>query len=110
MRIKLRYAHAVSSVLAVLLLIPSFAWAQWEHRYPKVDDYSHHIYLEQHEFPFLSSGPVDPAPAPDGRSLAFASQGWLWLLDLDNNVAVQLTNSPAIDGRPRWSAWRPSSD
>jgi TolB protein len=86
-----------------LLLIPSFAWAQWDNRYPKVDDYTHHIYLEQHEFPFLSSGPIDPAPAPDGRSVAFASQGWLWLLDLESGVAVQLTDSPAIDGRPRWS-------
>ncbi|NNC57681.1 MAG: CehA/McbA family metallohydrolase [Woeseiaceae bacterium] len=104
MIIKPRCAHAASSALAVLLLVPSFAWAQWEHRYPKVNDYSHHIYLEQHEFPFLSSGPVDPAPAPDGKSLAFASQGWLWLLDLESNVAVQLTNGPAIDGRPRWSA------
>jgi TolB protein len=87
-----------------LLFIPSFVWAEWDYRYPKVDDYSHHVYLEQHEFPFLSSGPVDPAPAPDGKSIAFASQGWLWLLELESGVAVQLTNSPALDGRPRWSA------
>ena len=99
-----RCARSASRVLAVLLLIPSFVWAQWDNRYPKVDDYSHHIYLEQHEFPFLSSGPVDPAPAPDGKSMAFASQGWLWLLDLESGVAAQLTDGPAIDGRPRWSA------
>jgi TolB protein len=90
--------------IAALLLIPSLASAGWDSRYPKVDDYSHHVYLEQHELPFLSSGPVDPAPAPDGKSVAFASQGWLWLLDLDSGVARQLTNGPAMDGRPRWSA------
>ncbi len=89
---------------ALLTLVPSFAWAAWDNRYPKVDDYSHHVYLEQHEFPFLSSGPVDPAPAPDGKRLAFASQGWLWLLDLDSGVARQITDGPALDGRPRWSA------
>jgi len=100
------FARSAASVpgLAILLLSPSFAPAGWDNRYPKVDDYSHHVYLEQHEFPFLSSGPVDPAPSPDGQSIAFASQGWLWLLDLDDGVAVQLTDSSAIDGRPRWSA------
>ncbi|MEE4659994.1 MAG: CehA/McbA family metallohydrolase [Halieaceae bacterium] len=86
------------------LSLAGTAFAAWEHRYKKVDDYGHHIYLEQHEFPFLSSGPVDPAPSPDGRSLAFAAQGWLWLLDLDTGVATQLTDGSALDSRPRWSA------
>ena len=85
------------------MLLPPIAAAGWGNRYPKVDDYSHHVYLEQHELPFLSSGPVDPAPAPDGKTLALASQGWLWLLDLDSGVARQLTDTAAIDGRPRWS-------
>ncbi len=88
---------------ALLMLLPSFVAAGWGNRYPKVEDYSHHVYLEQHELPFLSSGPVDPAPAPDGKTLALASQGWLWLLDLDSGVARQLTDTAAIDGRPRWS-------
>ncbi len=86
-----------------LALVPVSAWAGWDNRYPRVEDYSHHVYLEQHELPFLSSGPVDPAPAPDGRTLAFASQGWLWLLELDSHIARQLTDGPALDGRPRWS-------
>ncbi len=85
------------------MLLPPIAAAGWDNRYPKVDDYSHHVYLEQHELPFLSSGPVDPAPAPDGRTLAFASQGWLWLFDLDSGIAQQLTDTAALDGRPRWS-------
>ncbi len=89
--------------LAALVLVPSVAWAGWDNRYPKVEDYSHHVYLEQHELPFLSSGPVDPAPAPDSKTLAFASQGWLWLLDVDSGVARQLTDTAAMDARPRWS-------
>ncbi|HSM30261.1 MAG TPA: CehA/McbA family metallohydrolase [Woeseiaceae bacterium] len=98
------FARPAASIPGLaIVLMPSLAAAGWDYRYPKVDDYAHHVYLEQHEFPFLSSGPVDPAPSPDGKSIAFASQGWLWLLDLDNGVAVQLTDSPAIDGRPRWS-------
>lgn len=95
--------NAILCGSAVLMLLPAIAAAGWDNRYPKVDDYSHHVYLEQHEFPFLSSGPADPAPAPDGRTLAFASQGWLWLFDLDSGVARQLTDSAALDGRPRWS-------
>jgi TolB protein len=87
----------------LLMLVPPIAAAGWENRYPKVDDYAHHVYLEQHELPFLSSGPIDPAPSPDGKTLAFAAQGWLWLLDLDSGVARQVTDTAALDGRPRWS-------
>ncbi|MEO0576859.1 MAG: hypothetical protein AAF004_15485, partial [Pseudomonadota bacterium] len=86
------------------MLLPSGATAQWEHRYTKLDDFGHHTYLEQHELPILAHGPTDPAPAPDGKHLAFAAQGWLWLLDIDSGIATQLTNSADIDARPRWSA------
>ncbi|MEL6870405.1 MAG: CehA/McbA family metallohydrolase, partial [Pseudomonadota bacterium] len=79
------------------------AGAQWEHRYAKLSDFGHHVYLEQHELPILAHGPTDPAPAPDGKTLAFAAQGWLWLLDLRTSTATQLTNGPEVDSRPRWS-------
>ncbi|NKI36365.1 CehA/McbA family metallohydrolase [Wenzhouxiangella sp. XN79A] len=77
--------------------------AQWNNRYAKLDDFGHHVYLEQHELPLLAHGPVDPAPAPDGRTLAFAARGWLWVLDLDSGVATRITDGPNVDGRPRWS-------
>jgi TolB protein len=80
------------------------AHAQWSHRYAKLDDFGHHVYLEQHELPILSHGPVDPAPAPDGRTLAFAAQGWIWRLDLGTGEATRLTRGPGVDSRPRWSA------
>ena len=95
---------ATNICLLLTVMLPTLASAGWENRYPKVEDYTHHTYLEQHEFPFLSSGPVDPAPSPDGKTLAFAAQGWLWLLDLKSSVARQITNAAEVDGRPRWSA------
>jgi TolB protein len=86
----------------ILLFVPSFADAQWTNRYPQVGR-GHHVYLEGYELPTLTAGPMDPAPSPDGSTLAFASEGWLWLLDLETRVASQLTDGGAMDSRPRWS-------
>ena len=88
--------------LMSLVCVP-FAHAQWNHRYAKLDDFNHHTYLEQHELPILAHGPTEPAPAPDGRHLAFAAQGWLWQLDLETGQATRLTDGPDLDSRPRWS-------
>ena len=85
------------------LLIASNASAQWTNRYSKLNDFGHHVYLEQHELPILAHGPTDPAPAPDGKHLAFAARGWLWNLNLETGSAVRLTKGPGIDSRPRWS-------
>lgn len=79
------------------------AAAQWTNRYPKVAGFAHHVYLEGYELPSLTVGPADPAPAPDGRRLAFASRGWLWVMDLDSGTARRVTSGPGIDARPTWS-------
>ncbi|MFN2100048.1 CehA/McbA family metallohydrolase [Altererythrobacter sp. MF3-039] len=93
---------AVSAAMAMALTIAP-ANAQWTNQYPKLDSHGHQIYLEQENLPILSSGPVYPAASPDGTTLAFAHQGWLWLLDLETRVATRLTNTKDIDARPRWS-------
>lgn len=90
-------------VLFVGLVLADSAAAQWVNRYSKLSDFNHHTYLEQHELPILAYGPTDPAPAPDGQTLAMAARGWIWQLDLATGKATQLTDGPAVDSRPRWS-------
>ena len=90
-------------ILLTLLMFSLVTQAEWTNRYPKVDGQRHHIYLESYELPILSSGPKYPAASPDGQSLAFASNGWIWILDLKTNVAKRVTAGISIDGRPRWS-------
>jgi TolB protein len=89
---------------AAALLAATHASAQWVNRYAKLEDFNHHVYLEQHELPLLAHGPIDPAPAPDGRRLALAAQGWIWLLDLETGFATRITAGAEVDARPRWSA------
>ena len=55
-----------SAVFALCLVLTATAAAQWNHRYAKLGDFNHHIYLEQHDLPAVAHGPSDPAPAPDG--------------------------------------------
>jgi TolB protein len=98
-----RAAAVLLAAGAAHLVSFSPATAQWTHRYAKLADFAHHVYLEQHELPLLGHGPMDPAPAPDGRHLAFAARGWLWQLDLETGIAARLTRGPGIDSRPRWS-------
>jgi TolB protein len=104
---KMRYqtnilAILIFSVFAQLLIV-STASAQWTNRYAKLNDFGHHVYLEQHELPILAHGPTDPAPSPDSKHLAFAARGWIWNLDLETGTALRLTKGPGIDSRPRWS-------
>ncbi|MCK7593724.1 CehA/McbA family metallohydrolase [Pseudomarimonas salicorniae] len=87
----------------VLTLAAGNAWSQWIHRYAKLSDFGHHIYLEQHELPFVAHGPIDPAASPLGGELALAAQGWIWILDLESGVARRITSGAAVDSRPRWS-------
>jgi TolB protein len=94
---------AMAAFATIALAVPAAVSAQWMHRYPKVQSFGHHVYLEQEHLPILSSGPTYPAASPDGSTLAFSHQGWIWLLDIGSGVARRLTNGAALDARPRWS-------
>jgi TolB protein len=83
------------------LVLPSLASAQWTNRYPKVEGYGHHVYLEGYELPQFTVGPID-ASVLDER-IAFASGGWLWILDTETSTARRVTRSGDIDARPAWS-------
>ena len=98
----MRYLPAMAAA-ALLASAAGPVCAQWTNQYPRVEGYGHHVYLEQEHLPILSSGPVYPAAAPDGKRLAFAHQGWIWVLDLDSRIARRITDGAAVDGRPRWS-------
>jgi len=88
---------------SLLLACDVYTHAQWTNRYPKVEGFNHHVYLEGYELPTLGIGPTDPAPSPDGRSVAIAARGWLWLLDAQSGQARRLTRGGAMDSRPAWS-------
>ena len=88
----------------LVVLAPAAVFGQWTNRYPKLDGYSHHVYAEGFELPILAAGPTDPAPSPDGRTIAISARGWIWLFDPDTGVARRLTSGPELDTRP---AWRP---
>ncbi len=101
-----RTRHGLASGLAVAVAfatLPNSAAGQWTNRYPKVEGYSHHVYLEGYELPVLTNGPMDPAPSPDGARIAFASRGWIWIMDLSTGLARRLTSGREIDARPAWS-------
>lgn len=97
------------STIARLLILPVLALSaapshgEWTNRYPKIANVSHHVYLEGFNLPTFSASPSDPAPAPDGRTVAFAARGWLWAMDATTRQAVRLTRSKGVDSRPAWS-------
>jgi len=91
------------ALLSLLLaLVPGLASAQWTNRYPKLEGYSHHVYVEGFELPMVVAGPTDPAPSPDGGTIAIAARGWIWLLDPTTGVARRVTSGPELDSRPAW--------
>ena len=50
---------------------------------------------------------LDPAWSADGRRLAFARAGSLWVMNADGSGQRQLTNSPAADELDQTPAWSP---
>lgn len=91
------------AALLPALLLTAPAGGQWTNRYPKVTGVRHHVYLEGYNLPTLAAGPTDPAPSPDGRTVAIAARGWLWLMDPDTREARRLTRGAGVDSRPAWS-------
>ncbi|MDX1579718.1 MAG: hypothetical protein R3266_14625, partial [Gemmatimonadota bacterium] len=94
--------RALFVVLALGLLAGPLE-AQWSNRYPKVEGYSHHVYLEGYELPTMNAGPTAPAVSPDGGRVAFSARGWIWVLDLATGRARRVTDGPHMDFRPAWS-------
>lgn len=92
---------AFGFTLAALLIQP--AAGEWTNRYPKIVGVAHHVYLEGFNLPTFANSPTDPTPSPDGKRVAFAARGWLWIMDVDTREARRLTRGRAVDSRPAWS-------
>lgn len=90
-------------LIFVYLFYLSTGIAQWTNRYPKVEGYGHHVYLEGFELPVLNAGPVDPAPSPLNDQVVFSAKGWLWIMGLNELTAKRITSSPHLDSKPNWS-------
>ncbi|HEU0043273.1 LpqB family beta-propeller domain-containing protein [Sphingomonas sp.] len=90
-----------AGVAVVALAVPTAA--EWTNRYPKIANVSHHVYLEGFNLPTFATSPTDPAPSPDGRQVAFAARGWLWVMDVGTRQARPLTRDGGVDSRPAWS-------
>lgn len=95
--------RTTAAALTVVLFAPSLLDAQWTNRYTRLAGTGHHVYVEGFEFPSVDAGILDPAPSPGGGSIAFASRGWIWVLDEATGTARRLTRGPAMDSRPAWS-------
>lgn len=91
------------AVILIPFMLAINTSSQWRNRYPKVQGFGHHVYLEGYELPTLNTGPSDPAVSPDGRSVAIASRGWLWKMDIATREATRLTRGSNLDSRPAWS-------
>ncbi len=90
-------------IFSFLFLISYSANGQWTNRYPKVDGYGHHVYLEGYELPVLNSGPTGPAPSPSNDQVVFSAKGWLWVMNIRTSEAKRITFSSDIDSSPNWS-------
>ncbi|MDB4891813.1 MAG: hypothetical protein JWL61_3668 [Gemmatimonadetes bacterium] len=99
----MRALRIAASFLAITSLASTTASAQWRNRYPKLVGSSHHVYVEGYELPVVNAGVYDPAESPDGRTLAIASRGWIWLLDRTSGEARRVTRGGKMDSRPAWS-------
>ncbi|CAN5855285.1 hypothetical protein BH20ACI4_BH20ACI4_27710 [soil metagenome] len=86
-----------------LSVLTSASFGQWTNRYPKLAGVSHHVYLEGFNLPTMNQGATDPAISPDGRTVAFAARGWLWLMEMETRDARRVTKTGGVDSRPAWS-------
>ena len=93
-----------AALSALLAFVPAAAAAQWDEPLPEARGLFAPCLCRGFELPILAAGPTDPAPSPDGATVAIAARGWIWLLDLESGVARRLTDGAELDSRP---AWRP---
>jgi Tol biopolymer transport system component len=63
-------------------------------------DVPHSYYYREMYLPQLTSGPSSVAWMPDGKSVVYSMQGWLWRQALDSTMAVQITSGAGYHYQP----------
>ena len=63
----------------------------------------HNYYFRELYLPQLTSGPSSVTWSPDGKQLIYSMGGSLWLQDVTNEKAIQLTDDNGYDYQPDWS-------
>ncbi len=60
-------------------------------------------FTEGYYQPSATTGPTFPAWSPDGKQLAFAMEGSVWIIDATGGDARQVTTAFSYDSQPQWS-------
>jgi Tol biopolymer transport system component/predicted Ser/Thr protein kinase len=99
-RVTARAALLVASILALAIV----SYGVWRSRQPVRVEVSGQRLLSTMERSHRA-----PAYSPDGRRLAFLAPDTegitqIWVRDLSEDAALQVTSGPVGAGRPRWSA------
>ncbi|MBU3076831.1 CehA/McbA family metallohydrolase [Sphingomonas quercus] len=59
--------------------------------------------LDFHLYPAVSTGPLDPAWSPDGKTLSYAAQGDIWTIPVTGGTATALTKGPFYYSEPSYA-------
>jgi len=65
--------------------------------------YGHSDREERHMLPAVSSGPLNPAWSPDGKTIAFSMRGDIYKMPAGGGEAIAITQGPAYYFEPAWS-------
>ena len=60
-------------------------------------------FTEGYYQPSATTGPTFPAWSSDGKQLAFAMEGSIWIIDATGGDARQVTTAFSYDSQPQWS-------
>jgi len=85
-------------LLFCVLALP--AWAQQRQPVLQQIDVPHSYYFREMYLPQLTSGPSGVAWMPDGNSVVFSMQGYLWKQALDSTRAEQITGGAGYHYQP----------